>query len=106
MAPKKAPKKTKTPHPDVETNAPALSSAPPSLYTSDSPPVDQSTPLRTDANNNERMKWSAEMLEALVECVYSVFKDGRAADNRFKKESWVEASDAVMRVYKGPGVVG
>jgi hypothetical protein len=86
MAPRKAFKKTKTPYLDVETNAPALSSAPPSPYTFESPLVDQSTPLRTDANNNERMKWSAEMLEALVECVYSVFKDRKAADNKFKKE--------------------
>ena len=46
------------------------------------------------------------MLEALVECIYSVFKDGKAADNGFKKESWVEALNAVMKVYKGPGEVG
>ena len=42
------------------------------------------------------------MTEALVECIYSVFKAGKAADNGFKKESWVEASDMVLKVYRGP----
>ncbi len=46
------------------------------------------------------------MTEALVECIYRVFKDGKAADNGFKKEAWFEASAAVMRVYRGPLVIG
>ena len=41
------------------------------------------------------------MIEALVECIYGVWKDGRAADNGFKKEAWIEASNAVMQVYQG-----
>ena len=36
------------------------------------------------------------MIEALVECIYGVWKDGRAADNGFKKEAWIKASNAVM----------
>jgi hypothetical protein len=48
------------------------------------------------------LKWTAEMIEALVECIYRVWKDGRAADNGFKKEAWMEASNAVQRVYQGP----
>ena len=48
------------------------------------------------------LKWTTEMIEALVECIYGVWKDGRAADNGFKKEAWVEASKAVKRVYQGP----
>jgi hypothetical protein len=47
------------------------------------------------------LKWTAEMIEALVECIYGVWKDGRASDNGFKKEVWVEASNAVQRVYRG-----
>jgi hypothetical protein len=33
------------------------------------------------------LKWTTEMIEALVECIYEVWKDGRAADNGFKKEA-------------------
>ena len=33
------------------------------------------------------LKWTAEMIEALVECIYREWKDSRAADNRFKKKA-------------------
>jgi hypothetical protein len=66
-------------------------------------------PIPTELNNesnNERLTWSAEVIEALVECIYIVWKDRRAADNGFKTEVWLEALDAVMRIYKGPRLVG
>jgi hypothetical protein len=47
------------------------------------------------------IKWTIEMIEALVECIYGVWKDGRAIDNGFKKEAWVEASIAITWVYRG-----
>jgi hypothetical protein len=31
-----------------------------------------------------------------------VWKDGRAIDNGFKKEAWVEASNAILWVCQGP----
>ena len=114
MAPKKASKKTKIPHPGVtlgsiETdqndelappNAPPPNAPPPNAPPPNAPPpnaspspcsetplIDRSIPLITNENeNSERMKWSPEMIEALVECIYSIFKDRKAADNRFKKE--------------------
>ena len=46
------------------------------------------------------------MTEALVETIQGVFKAGKAADNGFKKEAWLEASNAVIRVYQGPIRVG
>jgi hypothetical protein len=45
------------------------------------------------------------MIEALIECIYKVWKDSRAANNRFKKEAWIKASDAVSKVYQGTLVI-
>ena len=45
------------------------------------------------------------MIEALVGCIYGVWKDGRATDNGFKKEAQIEASDALSRVYQSPLVI-
>ena len=57
-------------------------------------------------STSERVNWTIEMTEALVETIYGVFKAGKAADNGFKKEAWLEASNAVIRVYQGPIGVG
>jgi hypothetical protein len=49
------------------------------------PTIDEPT---IDAKEKAAMlKWTAEMIKALVECIYRVWKDGRATDNRFKKEA-------------------
>jgi Myb/SANT-like DNA-binding domain len=67
------------------------------------PTIDETTTDKpTQQEKVAAIKWTAEMIEALVECIYRVWKDGRAANNGFKKEAWVEASIAVTRVYQGP----
>jgi len=66
------------------------------------PSIEPTIDEPTQQEKAAAIKWTAEMIEALVECIYSVWKDGRAANNRFKKEAWVEASIAVTRVYQGP----
>jgi hypothetical protein len=109
MARKKAPKTAEIPHPDVtlgpiETELAASSASLPS-DPFEEPLPDQSTPLPAQEKNSQ-LKWSEEMIEALVECIYKVWKDGRAADNGFKKDVWAEVSEAVMRVYKGSLVIG
>jgi hypothetical protein len=73
------------------TNTPALE------YPDPEPEAESQPILQVDSL--ERLTWSAEMTEALVECIYAVFKAGKAADNGFKKESWIDALEAVMRVY-------
>ena len=86
--------------------------SPPSLPLIDKPPIDEPTidePTIDEPTTNKpipqeksaQIKWTAEMIKALVECIYGVWKDGRAADNGFKKEAWIEASNAVMQVYQG-----
>jgi hypothetical protein len=37
-------------------------------------PTQQERPVQT--------KWTAEMIKALIECIYKVWKDSQAADNR------------------------
>jgi hypothetical protein len=67
-------------------------------------PLDEPTIDANKVPQHEKaaaLKWTAEMIKALVECIYGVWKDGRSADNGFKKEAWVEASNAVQRVYQG-----
>jgi hypothetical protein len=49
----------------------------------------------------EKLLWSEEMLEQLVEVLYSVFEEGGAADNSFKKSTFEKASHEVRKVYKG-----
>lgn len=54
----------------------------------------------TDAN--ERLIWSLEMVEQLLEVLYEVFQAGGAADNSFKKTTFELAASKVRGVYKGP----
>jgi hypothetical protein len=73
------------------------STRPPSPDPSDEAPVDDSI----GQDKSLQLKWSAEMIEALAEYIYGVWKDGRAADNGFKREVWIEAANVVARVYQG-----
>jgi hypothetical protein len=38
--------------------------------------------------DDNRLTWTEEMLEQLVETLYRVFKEGGAADNSFKKATF------------------
>jgi hypothetical protein len=49
-------------------------------------PNESTIDISTQQARGPWIKWTAEMIEALVECIYRVWKDGRAANNRFKKE--------------------
>ncbi len=46
------------------------------------PPADSSD---NDEGKEDRLMWTEEMLEQLVEVLYQVFDEGGAADNSFKK---------------------
>lgn len=110
MAPKRGFKTSKTPYtavilgPETDELAP---SSPPATYDADTPPspdpFDTLPPVDEIASipieqSNERITWSDEMTEALIEWLYGVFKDGRAADNGFKKEAFAGAAAAVEKV--------
>jgi hypothetical protein len=71
----------------------------PTIGLANEPTIDE--PTIDTKEKAATLKWTAEMIEALVECIYGVWKDGRATDNGFKKEAWMEASNAVQRVYQG-----
>ena len=98
------PKRAKRTHLRVILGAPEnderVPSSPSPPTTSNNPTINN--PIVTQQERAPQIKWSAEMIEALVECIYRVWKDGRATDNGFKKEAWVKASKAVKRVYRGP----
>jgi hypothetical protein len=62
----------------------------------------------TKANDNinvkvkkEKLVWSKEIIEQLVNTLYKVFKKGGAADNSFKKAIFELAVHNVGKVYKG-----
>jgi hypothetical protein len=62
----------------------------------------------TKANDNidvevkeEKLVWSEEMMEQLVDTLYEVFEKGGAADNSFKKAIFELAAHNVGKVYKG-----
>ena len=59
------------------------------------PPADSSD---NDEGKEDRLMWTEEMLEQLVEVLYQVFDEGGAADNSFKKPTFERAAG---RVYKG-----
>jgi hypothetical protein len=54
-----------------------------------------------DEEEKDRLVWTEEMLEQLVEVLYEVFDEGGAADNSFKKPTFVRAAGKVRRVYRG-----
>ena len=110
MAGKRGRRTPKIPHLDVtlgfvETDELPPTSPPRSPDPFEEPSTDRSAPL-TLQEKISQLKWSDEMTEALVECIYGVWKEGRAAENGFKKDVWVETSEAVMRIHKGPLIVG
>jgi hypothetical protein len=49
----------------------------------------------------EKLFWTEEIIEILVNILYKVFKKGGAADNSFKKASFELAIKKVQKVYKG-----
>src|SRR4030081_3077357 len=51
--------------------------------------------------DNNRLTWTEEMLEQLVETLYGVFKEGGAADNSFKKATFQACAWAVRKAYRG-----
>jgi len=111
---KKAPKATlNTPRDDESVHPPSalllpldcLPSLNPLTEPEPEPSIKPTIELANEPTNTKEkgatLKWTAEMIEALVECIYGVWKDSRATDNRFKKEAWIKASNAVQRVYQG-----
>jgi hypothetical protein len=54
-----------------------------------------------DDKDTDRLVWSEEMLEQLVEELYDVFIKGGGADNSFKKSTFQSAAKKVREVYKG-----
>jgi hypothetical protein len=61
----------------------------------------------TKANDNinvevkkEKLVWSEEIMEQLVNTLYKVFEKGEAADNSFKKAIFELAAHNVEKVYK------
>jgi hypothetical protein len=55
----------------------------------------------TKDDKENKLAWSEEMLEQLVEVLYSVFVKGGAADNSFKKSTFESAAKKVRKIYKG-----
>jgi hypothetical protein len=54
----------------------------------DEPTIDKPTTNKPiPQEKSAQIKWTIEMIKALVECIYRVWKDGQAADNGFKKEA-------------------
>jgi hypothetical protein len=108
MAPKKA---KQLPRPVITLGVPELdelapSSPPDSTQNHESTPLpdDNSNPSEAEEATQKRalgIRWSAEMEEALVEYLYKVWLDGRASDNGFKKEIFMETAMAVNRVAGG-----
>jgi hypothetical protein len=43
-------------------------------------------PSTTEDNEDTRITWSTQMVEALVEYIHRAFKQGRLSDNGLKKE--------------------
>ena len=62
---------------------------------------DEIEPQKT-TDINERLMWSLEMVEQLIEVLHEVFQVGGAADNSFKKATFELAVTKVRGVYKGP----
>jgi hypothetical protein len=58
------------------------------------------TASQADAKE-ERVVWSEEMVEQLVETLQEVFEEGGAADNSFKKVTFEQAAINVNRLYRG-----
>jgi hypothetical protein len=66
---------------------------------------DTSTETQEDAiqveGKEEKLIWSEEMIEQLVDTLYDVFEKGGAADNSFKKATFELVAQNVTKVYKG-----
>jgi hypothetical protein len=95
----------KAPHPVITLGVPEPDELAPSNTPYSAP--NQSTPLTDDETDPfeegtqkraPQIRWTLEIEEALVEYIHKVWLDGRASDNRFKKEVFVEAAVAVNRV--------
>jgi Myb/SANT-like DNA-binding domain len=71
------------------------------LPTNDLPTTLTEEESETEDDKENKLAWSEEMLEQLVEVLYSVFMKGGAADNSFKKSTFESAAKEVRKVYKG-----
>jgi hypothetical protein len=97
--------------PDPSTSLPAESSYPlepllPSIDTQDtnyteSAAQQASRESSVEDEDDNRLTWTEEMLEQLVETLYGVFKEGGAADNSFKKATFQACAVAVRKAYRG-----
>jgi|ERR1700722_15274321 hypothetical protein len=59
------------------------------------PAIQQAPPANSSDNDEgkeDRLMWTEEMLEQLVEVLYQVFDEGGAADNSFKKPTFERAA--------------
>jgi Myb/SANT-like DNA-binding protein len=82
--------------------------APPCVNEYPEPPSTDALPTalteeesETEDDKENKLAWSEEMLEQLVEVLYSVFVKGGAADNSFKKSTFESVAKKVRMVYKG-----
>src|SRR5271156_3396849 len=50
---------------------------------------------------DEKLFWTEEMMEMLVDGLYEVFEKGGAADNSFKKATFEQVAEKVRKAYKG-----
>ena len=97
--------------PDLTSSLPSESSYPlkpllPSINTQDtnytaSAMQRASRESSVEDEDDNRLTWTEEMLEQLVETLYGVFKEGGAADNSFKKATFQACVVAVRKAYRG-----
>ena len=50
---------------------------------------------------DEKLFWTEEMMEMLVDGLYEVFEKGGAADNSFKKATFEQVAEKVRKAYNG-----
>jgi hypothetical protein len=87
--------------------SPATKAVPPSNDTKDAAAPMNSTQPEPQANGEEKgvkeekLSWTEEMMEMLVDMLYEVFEKGGASDNSFKKTTFELAAGRVAKAYKG-----
>jgi hypothetical protein len=77
---------------------------PPSNDTQEEPAPAKDTQPEAPANGAqglEKLCWTEEMIEMLVDVLYEVFEKGGAADNSFKKATFELVAAQVGKAYKG-----
>lgn len=64
-------------------------------------PNDTIIETQEDYTKEEKLVWTEEMIEQLIETLQEVFESGGSADNSFKKATFELAAQNVIKVYKG-----